>query len=175
MSDSAIWVAVLTGGTAVVAGWVTSQGNARAARIQAEASARAQDQSRTRELRRTAYLEVIEQAHVMGELYWRLGDVYAQLTDPDEQLARIQGLRADLRDAFDPLMRCVRVTVLEGPAPVAEAAEAVQRAASESNEALWMISQQEPDARKRFDEAHQNFRLQLERFIKMARSAMNGP
>ena len=108
MTDEALWVAVLTGGTAVLASWVTSLGNARAARIQAEASAQTQQQSRSRETRRTAYLEFIEQAHITGELYWRLGDVYAQLTDPDEQLVRIQQLRADLRDAFDPLSRCAR-------------------------------------------------------------------
>ena len=170
-----MWVAVLTGGTAVLAGWVTSHGNARAARIQAEASARAQDHSRIRELRRTAYLELIEQAHVTGELYWRLGDVYAQLTDPDAQLARIDRLRTDLRDAFDPLKRCVRVTILEGPASVVEAAEAIERTASKANGALWMISQNHPDARERFDEAHQAFRRQLDRFIEAARTAMNTP
>jgi hypothetical protein len=32
-------VAVLTGGTAVLASWVTSRGNARTARVQAEAAA----------------------------------------------------------------------------------------------------------------------------------------
>jgi hypothetical protein len=42
MADSALWVAVLTGGTAVVASWMTSRGNARAARVQAEAAAQAQ-------------------------------------------------------------------------------------------------------------------------------------
>lgn len=173
MTDSAMWVAVLTGGTAVLAGWVTSHGNARAARIQAEASARAQDHSRIRELRRTAYLELIEQAHVMGELYWRLGDVYAQLTDPDAQSARIHELRTDLRDAFDPLMRHVRVIVLEGPAFVAEAAEAVQQAASKSNSALAKVSQGEPGASEHFDEAHRVFRLQLDGFIVAARAAMN--
>jgi hypothetical protein len=120
-----------------------------------------------------AYLELIEQAHIMGELYWRLGDVYAQLTDPDAQLARIQQLRTDLRNAFDPLMRCVRVTVLEGPASVAEAAEAVQQAASKSNGALWMISQDQPGAREHFDESHRIFRVQLGRFIEAARAAMN--
>jgi hypothetical protein len=86
MTDEALWAAVLTGGTAVLASWVTSRGNARAARIQAETSAQTQQQSRSRETRRTAYLEFIEQAHIKGELYWRLGDVYAQLTDPDEHL-----------------------------------------------------------------------------------------
>lgn len=172
MPDSTLWVAVLTGGTAVLASWVTSQGNARAAKIQAQAAAQAQQHSRVREIRRTAYLEFIEQAHITGELYWRLGDVYAQLTDTDEQLARIHQLRADLRDAFDPLMRCARIIVLEGPAPVAEAAESVKQAASDSNGALWMVAQGETGAREHFDDAHRIFRLQLDGFIQAARNAM---
>jgi hypothetical protein len=147
MTDDALWVAVLTGGTAVLASWVTSRGNARAVRIQAEASAQTQRQSRSRETRCTAYLEFIEQAHITGELYWRLGDVYAQLTDPGEQLDRIQRLRADLRGAFDPLSRCARVIILEGPAPVVEAAEAVRQAAADANHFLWEISRAENGAR----------------------------
>jgi hypothetical protein len=65
MGDGTVW-AILTGGTAVLASWVTSQGNARAARIQAEASAHAQHHSRIRDIRRTAYLEFMEQAHITG-------------------------------------------------------------------------------------------------------------
>ncbi len=175
MPNDAIWVAVLTGGTAVLASWVTSRGNARAARTQAEASAQTQQQSRSRETRRTAYLEFIEQAHITGELYWRLGDVYAQLTDPGERLAAIHKLRASLRDAFDPLSRCARVIILEGPAPVVEAAEAVKQAASDANHVLWEISQAEPGARERFDDAYRIFRVQLGKFIEAAQTAMAGP
>lgn len=40
--DTTLWVAILTGGTAVLAGWVTSLGNTRAAKVQAEASTRVQ-------------------------------------------------------------------------------------------------------------------------------------
>jgi hypothetical protein len=172
MADSAVWVAVLTGATAVLASWVTSQGNARASRIQAEASARAQQHSHIREVRRTAYLELMEQAHITGEFYWRLGDIYVQLTDPDEQLARIEQLRTNLRNTFDPLMRCVRVVVLEGPPRVAEAAEAVQQAAAATNRALRRISLSEAGALSSFDEAHSHFRLRLESFIEAARTAM---
>lgn len=175
MVDSTVLVAVFTGGTAVLTGWVTSRGNARAARIQAEASAGAQQRSRIRELRRTAYLELIEQAHLIGELYWRLGDVYAQVKEPDAQLERIEHLRGELRDAFDPLMRYTRVVALEGPSPVAEAAEAVKEAASRSNSALGMISESVPQAHELFGQAHQTFRAQLEHFIETARSAMNAP
>jgi len=172
MADSALWVAVLTGGTAVLASWVTSRGNARAARVQAEASAWVQQRSQDRTARRTAYLEFIEQAHITGELHWRLGDIYAQLTDPDEQLARLNQLRGQLRDAFDPLMRCARTILLEGPAPVADAAEAVRDAAAEANGALWMLSQGQDDAAEHFDQAHRAFRLELERFIEAARMAV---
>jgi len=172
MADIALWVAVLTGGTAVAASWVTNRGNARAARIQAEASAQAQQLSRVREVRRTAYLEFIEQAHITGELHWRLGDIYAQLADPHERLRRLNQLRDKLRDAFDPLTRCARTISLEGPAPVAEAAEAVRRAASDANGALWALSQGEDGATERFDEAHGTFRRELERFIEAARTAV---
>jgi hypothetical protein len=172
VADSGLWVAVLTGGTAVLASWVTSGGNARAARIQAEASARAQHHSRVREIRRTAYLEFIEQAHITGELHWRVGDIFAQSAGPDDQLARIQQVRSDLRDAFDPLMRCARAVFLEGPAPVADAAEAVHQAASEANSVLGMFSLGENGARELFDESCQVFRLHLKKFIETARSAV---
>ncbi|GGS73021.1 hypothetical protein [Streptomyces griseoviridis] len=38
VTGGAWWVAALTGGTAVPAGWVTTRGNVRAARTQAEAT-----------------------------------------------------------------------------------------------------------------------------------------
>lgn len=175
MGDGALWIAALTGGTAVLASWVTSRGNTRAARIQAEASAHAQHRIKAHELRRTAYLELIEQAHLVGELYWRLGDVYAQLTDPVDQLARIEQLRADLRNAFDPLSRWVRVVVLEGPSTVADAAEHIRQATMNTNRVLSLISQGQSDARERFDDAHRLFRAGLEEFIEAARNAIAAP
>lgn len=48
LTDIAVWVAALTGGTAVLASWVTNLGNVRAARVQAEASAQAQHRGRVR-------------------------------------------------------------------------------------------------------------------------------
>ncbi|MFE9098063.1 hypothetical protein [Streptomyces sp. NPDC007264] len=172
MGDSAVWVAVFTGGTAVLASWVTTLGNARAARVQAEASIQVQHRDRVRSSRRDAYLELMEQAHVTGELYWKVGDAYFQLTDQDDQMARIEELRTQLRTAFDPLMRCVRVIVLEGPESVAHAARSVLEAASETNSALWRVSQGEPQARERFDEAQERYRHRLEEFIEAARTAV---
>ncbi|MCX5557548.1 hypothetical protein [Streptomyces sp. NBC_00038] len=172
MADSVVWVGVFTGATAVLASWVTTLGNARAAKVQAEASAQVQRRDRVRETRRAAYLELMEQAHITGELFWRVGDAYAQLDDPDDRLTRIQGLRVELRDAFDPLMRCVRVIVLEGPAPAAEEAKGVQQTAAEACRALWRVTEGDPGAHGRFDENHRAFRHRLEEFIEAARTAM---
>jgi hypothetical protein len=172
MTDSAVWIAALTGGTAVFASWVTSRGNARAARVQSESSALADRHNRIRQSQRAAYLDFLEQAHATGELYYRLGDVYAQLTDPKEQMARIQKVRVELRDKFDPLMRSTRVVLLEGPAPVADTAEAVKQAVADTNTALWMISRNEPEAHERFDAAHHVFLSKVDEFIESARTAM---
>ncbi|MFG1966073.1 hypothetical protein [Nonomuraea sp. NPDC049028] len=173
--DSTVWVAILTGGTAILAGWVTSLGNARAARIQAEASAKAQHHAQIREARRTAYLEFLEQAHITGELYYRLGDVYIQLTQQDKQLEKIQDLRTALRDAYDPLARCARVVLLEGPEAIAAKADAVIQATTDANGVLWHIAQGAPEGRSRFDSAHQAFRDRLESFIETARTTIGTP
>jgi lipopolysaccharide biosynthesis regulator YciM len=173
--DSTVWVAILTGGTAILAGWVASIGNARAARIQAEASAKAQHHARIREARRTAYLEFLEQAHITGELYYRLGDIYIQLTQPDEQSKKLDELRTALRDAYDPLARCARVVLLEGPESVAVKAEDVKQAVTDANGALWHVAQGTPEACSRFDGAHKVFRDRLQSFIKTARATIGAP
>lgn len=173
MTDSTLWVAVLTGGTAVLASWVTSRGTARAARVQAEASADAQQREKVRELRRSAYADLMEQAHITGELYYRVGDAYVQNPDATGHLVGIESIRNSLRDAFDPLMRSVRIITLEGPRTTAEAAEALKNAASTANSVLWTLSRGESEAQETFDEAHERFRVKLDEFIASARAAMN--
>ncbi|WP_019074165.1 hypothetical protein [Streptomyces hokutonensis] len=172
MEDSAVWVAAFTGGTAVLAGWVTNLGNVRAARVQAEASAEAQWRGRVRELRRAAYLDLMAHAHVTGELYRRVIDAFVQLADPERLLNRIDELRTELREAYDPFMHSVRVVVLEGPPDTADAAQAVLEAAKRVNRALWRLSLGEADARARFDEAQEAYLPCLGRFVEAARVAM---
>ncbi|MES5821257.1 hypothetical protein [Streptomyces sp. RG80] len=175
MGDSAVWVAAFTGATAVLASWVTNLGNVRAARAQAEASARAQLRGRVREVRRAAYLDFMEQAHVTGELYWQVGFDLEVLTDAERLAVRLHDLRAELRSAYDPLMRSARVVVLEGPGDAAEAAEAVLRAVADTNRTLWRISLGEPEARARFAAGQQDFTERLEHFVGVAREAMQSP
>lgn len=170
-----MWVAALTGGTAVLASWVTNLGNVRAARAQAESSALAQERGRVRELRRAAYLDLMEQAHVAGELYWRAAFAFTHLADADELRTRIQELRGELRDAYDPLMRSVRVVALEGPADAAEAADAVLDVAAETNRTLWHFVLGVSGAQERFDAFHEEFKRLLAGFVEVARQAMGAP
>ncbi|MFI1163357.1 hypothetical protein ACH4UM_07030 [Streptomyces sp. NPDC020801] len=172
MADSALWVAALTGGTAVLASWVANVGNVRAARTQAEASAEAQHRERIRDGRRAAYLELMERAHTMGELYRRVVDAHFQHGDGERFLNRVQELRVAVREAYDPLMRGVRAIGLEGPAGAAAAAGAVLTAATEVSRSLWHVSLGEADARARFDTAREAYLGSLERFVEAARVAM---
>ncbi|MFI6493436.1 hypothetical protein [Streptomyces sp. NPDC050564] len=173
MGDSAVWVAAFTGGTAVFASWVTNLGNVRAARVQAEASAQSQHRGRVRELRRTAYLELMEHAHIIGELYRRVLDAFLQITERDQRLTRFEELRSELREAYDPLMHSVRVVVLEGPPATAEAAQAVLNAALNGNRCLWRITcGDDADAHAHFNEVQAAYLRCLGRFVEAARGAM---
>ncbi|QNP72832.1 hypothetical protein IAG44_27640 [Streptomyces roseirectus] len=173
--DSAVWVAALTGGTAVLAGWVTTLGNVRAARVQAEESARAQQVGRVRELRREAYLELMRRSHEMSELYWKVGEVRYEPTDPASFLTRIQQLRVEAREAYDPLMHSVRVIALEGPDRLAELAKAVLAAAALTNGSLAEVHRSGAGAFARFDAAMEAYGLSLAAFVEAARDAMNEP
>jgi hypothetical protein len=168
-----VWVAAFTGATAILAGLVTTRGNARTARIQAEASAQAQRQVQVREIRRAAYLALIEQAHLIGQLYWQATSAFVQLSEEGAVLARIDELRDELRTAFDPLMRCARIVALEGPPPVAQAAQAVQDAAGEANRALWRFATGDPDARERFFARDRAFQHKLADFNRAAQLVMS--
>jgi hypothetical protein len=138
MADNTLWVGVLTAGTAVVASWVTGRGTARAARIQAQMAAISQQADHTRAARRAAYVDVIEQAQRMGDLYWKITDAQ---DDPDEgnRLSVLKELRLRLRDEYAVLRNRVWVVDLEGPQDVAAAADRLRRATSENYRALGAI------------------------------------
>ena len=169
--DSTLWVAVFTGGTAVLASWVTSRGTARAARIQVEASSRAQQLDRIRELRRAAYSDVIGQAHETAELHFQ---VKGALAGPDERMVqRLTELRGELRAAFDPLMRCIRLAVLEGPTRVAEAAEALSESVITANRALHPLEESGEGALAAYESAEGEFHRRLDMFTASAREALS--
>lgn len=171
--NGTVWtlaIAALTGGTAVLASWVTSRGNTRAAQLQAQIAARAQRAERLRESRRAAYLELIEQTHRMGELYW---EIAAALRRPssEERTAALGELRTREVAEYARIRRCSRVVELEGPPPVAAAARALQKSTRPFFAAVRAELAQEPGAQERFEASFSPFWASLERFLEAARQA----
>ncbi|WP_274912792.1 hypothetical protein [Streptomyces sp. WZ-12] len=173
MGDSTVWtlaIAAVTGGTAVLASWVASRGSTRAARIQAETAARSQRAERLRESRRTAYLDLIEQTHRIGELYW---EISAELREPAsaERAARLDILLDREVAEYAKIRRCARVVELEGPPSAAAAALALQKATGPFYDALRPGTAEGKDCREEFDAAYSPFWKALETFVDAARDA----
>ncbi|MBZ4018804.1 hypothetical protein [Streptomyces purpurogeneiscleroticus] len=182
MAESTLWtlsIAAVTGGTAVLASWVTSRGNTRAARIQAETAADSQRRERLRESRRTAYLDLIEQAHIMGELFWEVSDVLRQ-PDAEGSTAALQRLSERQTAEYAKLRRCARVVELEGPLPAAAAALRVQKKTGDFHAAIKQAlaagggGAEWTAAEERFDASYSPFWAALEAFVDTARDAHQG-
>ncbi|MBT2451363.1 hypothetical protein J7F03_30705 [Streptomyces sp. ISL-43] len=171
MADNTLWVGVLTGCTAVVASWVTSRGTARAARIQAETAATSQQTDRIRSARRGAYVDVIEQAQKMGDLYWKVSDAHAD-PDSDNRTSTLRDLRIRLRDAYAVLRHRVWVVELEGPSSVAATADRLRRATSDNYRALEAMISGDLDAGRRFNECYAPFWQSVLAFVTDAREAL---
>ncbi|MCQ8833341.1 hypothetical protein [Streptomyces malaysiensis] len=174
MADNTFWIAALTGGTAVLASWVTSRGNTRAARIQADTAALAQRVERLRDSRRTAYLDLIEQTHSMGELYWEVAAVQ-RTGEAERRPALLDELAERERDEYGRMRRCVRVVELEGPEAAAAAANALQKATGPFHRALGAMRSGEPDAPQRFHDAFRPFWQALTEFVDAAKTALRQP
>ncbi|MET7936094.1 hypothetical protein [Streptomyces sp. NPDC005322] len=172
MADNTFWIAALTGGTAVLAGWVTSRGNTRAALIQADTAARTQRTERLRERRRMAYLDLIEQAHSIAELYWEV-DAGQRTGDARRRPAALDELAERERDEYGKVRRCVRVVELEGPPAAADAANALQRSTGPFHRALGAMRADEPEAWQRFHDAYSPFWAALTDFVDAAREALH--
>ncbi|MEW1748270.1 hypothetical protein ACIQU1_03720 [Streptomyces angustmyceticus] len=173
MGDSTWWtlaIAAVTGGTAVLSSWVTSRGSARAARLQAEIGARSQRAERLRESRRTAYLDLIEQAHRMGELFWEISATL-RMPDSESRTAALDALRDREVAEYARIRRCARVVELEGPSSAAAAALALQKATGPFYEALAGDPPGGTDPRETFDAAYRPFWATLEDFVDAARAA----
>jgi hypothetical protein len=171
MADNTLWVGVLTAGTAVVASWVTSRGTARAARIQAQTAAISQQTDRIRAVRRAAYVDVIEQAQRMGDLYWKVTDAQGD-PDEDNRISVLKDLRLRLRDEYAVLRHRVAVVDLEGPQDVAAAAHRLRRATSGNYRALEAMIGGEADASRRFDECYAPFWQAVSAFVQSGREAL---
>jgi hypothetical protein len=169
--DDAIWVGVLTGTTAVIASLVAGRGQANAARVQAEITARSQQVDRRREARRTAYVDFIESTHRMGALYWKISEASA-MRESTRRATALEELRRLLQAEYATLRRCVRVIDLEGSDDVAHAAESLKAATDVSYRAFRDVIDGEQGAAQRFDEAYEPFWDALRHFVDVAKSAV---
>ncbi|MBO8190048.1 hypothetical protein [Streptomyces spirodelae] len=113
MGDNGLWIATLTGFTAVLASWVTSRGHIRAAQMQTEAAAATQDKARQEELRRTAYLAFLEQAHLMGDEY-RHTPTILSMEDQQERSERLLEHRVRLREIYGAFTKSCDTVTLYG-------------------------------------------------------------
>ncbi|MEI5101038.1 hypothetical protein RB200_23915 [Streptomyces sp. PmtG] len=172
MADNTLWVGVLTAGTAVVASWVTSRGTSRAARIQAESAAESQQADRLRAARRGAYVDVIEQAQRMGDLYWQVTDLPGDLAGEARREA-LKDLRLRLREAYALLRHRVWVVDLEGPPEVAEAANRLRRTTTANYRSLEAMVRGEEGAGERFDAGYAPFWQAVLAFVAIAREALH--
>ncbi|MFJ8536814.1 hypothetical protein [Streptomyces sp. NPDC093591] len=171
MADNTFWIAALTGGTAVVASWVTSRGNTRAARIQADAAA-SQRMQRLYEARRAAYLDLIQQGQRTAELYWKVSEVQG-LSDPESRSVSLEDFRDRIRDTYGDLRRAVRVIELEGPDEAAAAAYAVKQATTDPYQDLNSIIAGEAGAETRFDACYTPYWAALSRFVDAPKCALH--
>ncbi|MFB7244305.1 hypothetical protein CW362_24240 [Streptomyces populi] len=171
MADNTFWIAALTGGTAVLAGWVTSRGNTRAARIQADAATATQRAERLRDARRAAYLDLIHHGQRMADLYWKTSEAHRS-SGPENRSATIQEFRDRIRDTYGDLRRAVRVVELEGPEQAATAAYAMKQATTDPYQALNAVLSGVAGAEDRFDAAYHPYWAALSRFIDTAKKAL---
>ncbi|MFJ8076378.1 hypothetical protein ACIQ7Q_21120 [Streptomyces sp. NPDC096176] len=173
MTDSALWISSLTAGTAVLASWVTSRGTARAARIQAEAVERTQRTVRVSEARRAAYVSLIEQAHKMAELYWKVSDVFAVGGTRSEQIPALKEVQVSLREEYGKLRHFIWVINLEGPDDVAEAAENLRLSTRPPYRALTASIAGDACAPADFDQCYAPFWQSVLAFVSAARAAVH--
>ena len=173
VTDNTLWVAALTAGTAVLASWVTSRGNASTARIQAQAHLEAERINRQREARRTLCVDLIDLTHAMGELYWKVPE-YTRLEDPDERKRGLTDLRTHMRDEYALLLRCVRTLAIEGPDDLAEAADRIKKCANSSYVALQNLVDETQGAEDRFNEQYAKYWGTVLDFIDCAKNTVRG-
>lgn len=117
MPDNSLIVAALTSVTAItassLASWLTSRGNAHAARIQVNDTSAAQRREGIRQTRRAAYLDLIDHAQAVADGLRGVNGV--STTEYEAALAAH-------RDRHQRLRRAVTLIDLEGPSAAQVAA-----------------------------------------------------
>ncbi len=155
----------------MVASWVTGRGATRSARVQAEVTAHAAQVAEARTRRRDAYREMSAAVHGLSEVCWRLEEADAAPEGPPRATVLAQ-MQTAARAALNDVTRASREVVLEGPAPVAEAAQTLRRAAITTNHLLGRLVTGDGEDRGPYDAAYRDLREEHVRFLELARAAL---
>lgn len=171
MLDAALLVAALTGTTAVLASWVGSRGSTRAAQIQSETTRAAQEAENVRTSRRSAYVEVIRKAHIMGE---RFIDVLPAVSssEPTARTSALREVQQQHAQHHAEMMRAIHAAHLEGPDDVVRAADRLERASMQVYLAIDAMAKEAAVYSPDFDESYHDFWTALRNFTAVARKSI---
>ncbi|MFE0450394.1 hypothetical protein ACFW2D_03745 [Streptomyces sp. NPDC058914] len=169
MPDNSLLVAALTGVTAItassLASWLTSRGNAHAARIQVSDASAAQRREGTRQTRRAAYLDLIEHAQAVAD---GLRGVSGLST------TEYEGALASHRDRHQRLRRAVTLIDLEGPATVQVAASNLLIMSGTLSTALAAMTENASrENRREFQETLRSYIRLIRPFVDSAAAALD--
>lgn len=169
VSDNSLLVACLTGVTAIaassLASWLTSRGNARAARVQVDATTDAQRREGLRQTRRAAYLDLIERAHAVAD---GLRGVDALSS------AECEAALAAHRERHQQLRRAVTLIGLEGPSSVEVAASNLLIMSGTLSTALAATAENvSRDNRREFQETLRAYIRLIRPIVDAAAAALN--
>ncbi|TXS56542.1 hypothetical protein [Streptomyces sp. t39] len=170
MVDNSWWIGLITGGTAVVASWVTGRSLTRSARVEAEVTARAAETAEARTRRRDAYRELSAAVHGLSEVFWRMEEADAA-PEGARRAAVLGEMQIASRAALNEVTRASREVALEGPAEAAAAARTLRRRALTAHQRLVALGTGEGD-REAYDRAYRVFREEHSGFLDLARAAL---
>ncbi|MEU3772320.1 hypothetical protein AB0F11_03705 [Streptomyces sp. NPDC032472] len=172
MTNSGLWVGILTALTALGASYITARATSRAALAQARTTTLAQALREQRDRRRSAYREMMSCAHAFNEVVWQIDDADAAPT-PESRDAVLTQMYERLAPALGNMNKATNEVRLDGPVKVSDAAEQVRQLARRVQPRLKaLIGDNGPEQRRTYDAAYMDFRQAYVTFIGLAREAL---
>ncbi|MEU8467963.1 hypothetical protein AB0F30_08550 [Streptomyces sp. NPDC029006] len=171
MGDGNWWVALVTGATALGASWITTRGNARSVRVEAEVNAHADHIAEARNRRRDAYRDLSTAVHALSEVFWKMEVVDLAQTRA-ERVELIDRMHVASRRCVSEVTRTSRDVCLEGPAAAAKAAGELGRRAVDTHLLLIGLHDGTEETRSAYDDAYRGFTEQHVHFLDVARAAL---
>ncbi|MFE9467530.1 hypothetical protein ACFYNW_28435 [Streptomyces virginiae] len=173
MTNSGLWVGILTALTALGASYITARATSRAALAQARTTALAQALREQRDRRRSAYRELMACAHSFNEVAWLINDADAA-PDRESGDAVLTQMYERIGPTIGNINKATHEVRLDGPVEVSDAAEQVRQTARRVQPRLQaLIGAVGPEHRRAYDAAYVDFRDAYVTFTGLAREALD--